>query len=201
MALKIASPASEWLKTSESHGAGGECGAETENENPRPQPHCNKDAALRHRLETEGREIATIGNFGHETMRTARTGARWLIRVGVATAMLTAVGVWADAGMGGTAMARPAVDGLGPVVPALEPPPGMIAAEPTPPPAIAPSSEAVSATQVVLFFVAVWFVASLRVRRVRGRWKLGFDPAATRRAASKSPASRRQSFAGGNGNY
>jgi len=111
--------------------------------------------------------------------------------------MLTAVGVWADVGFGGTASARPAVDALGPVVPALEPPPGMIVAEPATPPAAKPSSDAVSATGIVLFFIAVWFVASLRIRRAKGRWRLGFEPGATRQVASHSSAARRQSFATG----
>lgn len=84
-------------------------------------------------------------------MSEAGRAKKWLVRVGIATAILTVVGIFAQPGQ---AMAAGA-----------EPPIG-------------------SETWAILVFALVWFLGSLRIRRSRGRLRLGFEPATVRRTSS-----------------
>lgn len=59
---------------------------------------------------------------------------------------------------------------------------------------VAPQGDAASATWAIGIFIAVWFIASLRVKRHRGRWRLGFSPAAVR-----TTAAGRSNFSSGGG--
>jgi hypothetical protein len=60
----------------------------------------------------------------------------------------------------------------------------------------ATADDASSATWAIAVFIAVWLVASLRIRRRKGSWALGFEPAPTRRT-SANRNTRRASIAGG----
>ena len=87
-----------------------------------------------------------------------RIGATWLVRVGIATAALAGVGMMADP-------ARKVASG-----------------------SVAGASDATTLLRAVALFAIVWLIASLRIRREAGRWRLGFDPLPVRRASTAQTA-------------
>lgn len=54
--------------------------------------------------------------------------------------------------------------------------------------AVAGASDATLLHALALFAI-VWLIASLRIRRETGRWRLGFDPLPVRRASAAQAAS------------
>jgi hypothetical protein len=91
-------------------------------------------------------------------LKMIRIGATWLVRVGIATAALAGVGMMADP-------ARKVASG-----------------------SAAGASDATTLLHAVALFAIVWLIASLRIRRETGRWRLGFDPLPIRRASGAETA-------------